>query len=34
LLAGSNRMRAVERVYDELLGLEVEREPARVPVAV
>ena len=26
--------RAVERVYDELLGLEVEREPARVPVAV
>jgi glycosyltransferase involved in cell wall biosynthesis len=26
--------RAVERVYDELLGLEVEREPARIPVAV
>jgi glycosyltransferase involved in cell wall biosynthesis len=26
--------RAVERVYDELLGLEVEREPARVAVAV
>jgi glycosyltransferase involved in cell wall biosynthesis len=26
--------RGVERVYDELLGLAVEREPARVPVAV
>ncbi|HEY8028043.1 MAG TPA: glycosyltransferase family 4 protein [Gaiellaceae bacterium] len=26
--------RAVERVYDELLGLEVERKPERLPVAV
>jgi glycosyltransferase involved in cell wall biosynthesis len=26
--------RGVERVYDELLGLAVEREPARVPIAV
>ena len=30
----ASNARAVERVYDELLGVEAEREPARVPVAV
>ena len=30
----ASNARAVERVYDELLGLPVESEPARIPVAV